>query len=129
MAIPQYDVALLLDAQPFAVPIAREQRLAPEKRAEGRRVQIHSLVAAVSHDVQQRLERWACGFDAAVLEIIQRDAPLRLDDCVDSGGEQLDALFFRPQQFLGEHGIRSFKNAAEVAIHKKRRDAIAQAAG
>ncbi len=87
MAVPQRDVALLLHAQALLVPVAREHRFAVEEPAEARIVQSHSFVRAVRHDVQQRLQRRARRLDAAVLEIVQRDAALRFHDGVHARGE------------------------------------------
>ena len=129
MTLPQRHIALLLDTQALLIPVAGEHGFSQEQRAEFRLVDSHSLIVAMRHDMQQRLQRRAGRFHAAVLEIVQRHAALRLHDGIDAGGEELQALLFRPQHFLGEHRAGRFENAAQEAVHEKRGDAVAQAAG
>ena len=121
VALPQRHVALLLDAQALLVPIACEHGFAVEKLAEARIVEPHAFIVAMRHDVQQRLQRRAGGFDAAVLEIVQRHAPLRFHDGVHARGEQFQALLFRPQHLFGENGVGRLEKPAEEAVDESTR--------
>ena len=87
VAMPEGCVALLLYAQTLCVPVAREHGLAIEKLAEARIVEAHSIAGAMGHDVKQRLQRRAGRVHAAVLKIVQRDAPLRIHDGIHARGE------------------------------------------
>ena len=103
----------------FAHGTAREFREPP----------LPSLIVAVRHDVQQRLERRTSRLHAAVFKVLKRHAPLRLHDGVDAGREQFQVLLLRPQHLAGEDGAGRFEDAAEEMIHEEGSDAVAQAAG
>src|SRR5215510_14899109 len=53
--LPERHVALLLHDQALVVPVAREQRLPGEQRADLGVARVLSLEAAVGHDVEERL--------------------------------------------------------------------------
>src|SRR5690606_22687955 len=76
---PERDVAFLLHAQPLPIPVAREHGLALEQLADLGMVHVLPLVVPVRHDVEQRAKRRARIVDAAVLEVRERDLPLRFD--------------------------------------------------
>ena len=71
VARPQRDVARLFGAQPLAIPIALHQVFAREQTAHLGVLDALSLIGAVGHDVQQRLERRARRLHAAVLKVLQ----------------------------------------------------------
>ena len=60
---------------------------------------------------------------------ILRDALLRGDDVVHAVRENFHVLQFRPQHFVGEHGVRMIEHAAKERVDEARVDAIAQPAG
>ena len=119
MALPQRDVALLLAAKPLPIPTLSSTASRSKSPRNSRIVQAHAFIFALGHDVQKRFQRRTRGFDAAVLEIVQRHAPLRLDDGVHAGGKQFEALLFRPQHFLGENHVRRFEKPAEETVDKQ----------
>ncbi len=55
--------------------------------------------------MKQGTERRTGGLDAAVLEVVQRDAALGGGDVVDAIDEILHRLLFRPQHFRSENAV------------------------
>ena len=68
--------------------------------------------------MEQSPQGRAGSLHAAVREVLTGHAGLRLHDGVHARGEQIEILRFRPEQFLGEDGVRSFEQAAEEPVHE-----------
>jgi hypothetical protein len=82
----------------------------------------------VAHDVQQGFERRAGHFDAAIVEVMFRNALLGADDVVHAVGKDIHVLQFGFQHVLGEDDVRVIEEAAEINVHEFLGDAIADAA-
>src|SRR5690606_3829100 len=84
---------------------------------------------AEGHDVQEGAQRWAGGFDAAILKILLRRCLLRLDQIVDTVHEHAEVLRLGTQDLLVEDGHGIVEHAAKVRVHEALRNAVPQATG
>ena len=81
VTMPQVNIHVLLRGQSGRIPIARQQILAGEQRADVRVVQVFAFVLIVQHDVQQRIQRRARQFHALVVKIQLRERGRRVFIC------------------------------------------------
>ena len=71
-----------------------------------------TLIISTRHNVEHRFQGRTRGGDAAIFEIIERDALLGFDNGIDAGSVEVEILQLRAQQLNGKDGTGGFEDAA-----------------
>ena len=119
----------LFRLQTSFVPVAAQQAFPREEPADVQLVEPFSLTRIVTHDVQQRAQWRTRVVDAAVVEVMRRDALLGGDDVIHAVREDIEVLQFGAEHFVREHDVRMIKEAPEERANKSLCDAIPETAG